>query len=54
MSYEDLEKARVKRAAKEEATTEKGKRGRKRKSPALEGGMSEAQTVVWILWSMLS
>jgi hypothetical protein len=46
ISYEDLERARVKRAAKEEATTEKGKRGRKRKSPTPEGGMSEAQTVV--------
>lgn len=38
MSYEDLENARAKRAAKEEATASKGKRGRKRKSPALEAG----------------
>ncbi len=33
MSYEDLEEARAKRAAKEKATASKGKRGRKRKSP---------------------
>ena len=38
MSYEDLEEARAKRAAKEKATVEKdrGKRGRKRKSSAPE------------------
>jgi len=37
MSYEDLEKARADRAAKEQAKAKgKGKLGRKRKSPALE------------------
>lgn len=36
MSYEDLEEARAKRAAKEKATAGKGKRGLKRKSPTLE------------------
>ena len=38
MSYEDLEEARAKRAAKEKATASKGKgkRSRKRKSPAPE------------------
>ena len=38
MSYEDLEEARTKRAAKEKAnvTADKGKRGRKRKSLAPE------------------
>ena len=42
MSYEDLEEARAKRAAKEKATADKGKRerGRKRKSPAPEEGSS--------------
>ena len=35
MSYEDLEAARAKRAAKEKATAGKGNRGRKRKIPAL-------------------
>ena len=37
MSYEDLEEARGKRAAKDAAkANSKGKRGRKRKSPASE------------------
>ncbi len=36
MSYEDLEEARAKRAAKEKATAGKGKRGPKRKSPTPE------------------
>ena len=36
MSYEVLEEARAKRAAKEKATTGKGKRGAKRKSPTPE------------------
>ena len=42
MSYEDLEEARAKRAAKEKATADegKGKRGRKRKSPLPEEGSS--------------
>ncbi|KAL2038824.1 hypothetical protein N7G274_008582 [Stereocaulon virgatum] len=42
MSYEDLEQARAKRAAKEKATVDKGKgkRGRKRKSPTPEKGSS--------------
>ena len=33
MSYEDIEDARAKRAAKGEVTAGKGKRGRKRKTP---------------------
>jgi hypothetical protein len=37
MSFEDLEEARAKRAAKEQALASKPKRGRKRKSDALEG-----------------
>jgi hypothetical protein len=36
MSYEDLEEARAKRAAKEQAEASKGKRGRKRKNQAPE------------------
>ena len=42
MSYEDLEEARAKRAAKEKATAEKGKgkRGCKRKSLTPEEGLS--------------
>ena len=42
MSYENFEEARAKRAAKEKATADKGKRerGRKRKSPAPEEGSS--------------
>jgi hypothetical protein len=40
MSYEDLEEARAKRAAKEKAIASKGERGRKRKSHALEAGSS--------------
>ncbi|KAL8696242.1 MAG: hypothetical protein Q9201_007759 [Fulgogasparrea decipioides] len=36
MSYEDLEEARAKRAAKEKAITGKGNRGLKRKSPTPE------------------
>ena len=46
MSYEDIEEARVNRAAKEEATTGKGKRGRKRKSPAPESGAPEPKAKV--------
>ncbi|KAL2037792.1 hypothetical protein N7G274_009517 [Stereocaulon virgatum] len=40
MSYEDLEYARAKRAAKEKAMVDKGKgkRGRKRKRPTPEEG----------------
>ncbi|EOA82623.1 uncharacterized protein SETTUDRAFT_48320, partial [Exserohilum turcica Et28A] len=37
MSFQDLEEARAKRAAKEQALAGKPKRGRKRKSDALEG-----------------
>jgi hypothetical protein len=45
MSYEDLEKARAKRAAKDAAKAKgKGKRGRKRKSPAPEAYAPEAYT----------
>lgn len=36
MSYKDLSEARVKRAAKDKASEDKGKRGRERKSPAPE------------------
>src|SRR4051794_38110732 len=42
MSYEDIEEARAKRAAKEQAATGKGKRGWKRKSPAEEAGAPES------------
>ena len=41
MSYEDIEDARAKRAAKEEATAGKGKRRRKRKSSAPEAGKAK-------------
>ena len=37
-SYEDIEEARAKRAAKEEATAGKRRRGRKRKSAVEEAG----------------
>jgi len=46
MSYEDLNEARAKRAAKEKATAGKGKRGRKRKIPAVEAGVLEPKTKV--------
>jgi hypothetical protein len=46
MSYEDLKEARVKRAAKEEATAGRGKRGRKRKSAAPEAGAPEPKVKV--------
>ena len=50
MSFEDLEAARAKRAAKEKAkaTTGTGKRGRKRKNPEPDGetGPSEQRTRV--------
>ena len=42
MSYEDIEEARAKRAAKE-VIKGKGKRGRKRKSAALEAGEPEPE-----------
>jgi hypothetical protein len=42
MSYEDIEEARIKRTAKE-AIKGKGKRGRKRKSAALEAGEPEPE-----------
>lgn len=42
MSYEDIEEARAKRAAKE-IIKGKGKRGRKRKGAALEGGEPEPE-----------
>jgi hypothetical protein len=41
MSYEDIEEARAKRAAKEVITDKKGKRGRKRKKATSEGGVTE-------------
>jgi len=43
LSYKDLEEARAKRAAKEKAIADKGKRGRKRKSPAPEADLSELE-----------
>jgi len=46
MSYEDIEEARAKRAAKEEATASKGKRGWKRKSLALEVDAQEPKAPV--------
>jgi hypothetical protein len=46
MSYEDLEEARAKRAAKEKATASKGKRGRKRKTTAPEAGSPEPKAKV--------
>jgi DDE superfamily endonuclease len=42
MSYEDLEEARAKRAAKEQAMAGKGKRGRKRKNLAAEAAEADA------------
>jgi hypothetical protein len=41
MSYEDLEEARAKRAAKEKASSSTAKRGGKRKSPAPEASVAE-------------
>ena len=41
MSYENIEDARAKRAAKEQVTAGKGKCGRKRKSPAPEAGKAK-------------
>src|SRR5579871_4386166 len=46
MSYEDIEEARAKHAAKEEATAGQGKRRRKRKSPAPEAGAPELRAKV--------
>lgn len=44
MSYEDLEEARAKRAARDATKAkDKGKRGRKRKGPVLEADTSEAE-----------
>lgn len=45
MSYEDIEKAQAKRAAKEQAAAGMGKRDRKRKSPAEEAGAQERALV---------
>ncbi len=42
MSNEDIEEARAKRATKENAAAGKGKRSRKRKSPAEEAGAPES------------
>jgi len=42
ISYKDIEEARIKRAAKD-AANDKGKRGRKRKSTALEADEPEAE-----------
>ena len=47
LNYEDLEEAQAKHAAKKKAIADKGKdkgkRGRKRKSPALEADSSEPE-----------
>ena len=45
ISYEDIEEARAKRAAKE-VIKGKGNRGRKRKSAALEAGKPEPEPEV--------
>jgi hypothetical protein len=51
ISYKDLKEARAKRAAKDKATADKGKgkRGCKRKSPALEVGLLEAKADLLVL-----
>lgn len=41
MSYEDIEDARAKRSARQQATGGKAKRGRKRKSPTPEAGKAK-------------
>ncbi|OCK94177.1 uncharacterized protein K441DRAFT_562013, partial [Cenococcum geophilum 1.58] len=46
ISYEDIKEARAKRTVKEEPTAGKGKRGRKRKSPALEADALEPKVPV--------
>lgn len=46
MSYEDIEEAREKRAAKEQATTDKGIRGRKRKSPSRKADTPEPKAKI--------
>jgi hypothetical protein len=46
MSFEDLEEARTKRAVREQASAGKAKRGRKRKSNALEGSTAPPSQVV--------
>ena len=47
MSYENIEEARAKRAAKEQAAAGKGKRGRNRKNPASEVGTLELAKAKW-------
>ncbi|KAK7187898.1 hypothetical protein PSPO01_06100 [Paraphaeosphaeria sporulosa] len=48
MSFEDLEEARIKRAAKDEAAARKRRRGPKRKGPRLEaeGGLPVSESKV--------
>lgn len=46
MSYEDLEEAPAKRAAKDQAEAVKGKRGRKRKDQAPEANIQEQRAPV--------
>jgi hypothetical protein len=41
MSYGDIEEARAKRAAKEQATASKGKSGRKCKNPVAPGTVTK-------------
>jgi hypothetical protein len=46
MSYEDIKEGREKRAAKEQATEDKGKRGLKRKSPLPKADAPEPKAKV--------
>ncbi|KAH6667818.1 hypothetical protein B0J14DRAFT_601505 [Halenospora varia] len=53
MSYEDIEEARAKRAAKE-VITGKGKRGRKRKSAAPEADEPESEPEPEPAWAQVT
>ena len=50
MSFEDLEEARAKRAAKEKTSLGKVKRGRKRKVPVLDTGAAELVVQIGEPW----
>jgi hypothetical protein len=45
ISFEDLEEAKVRRAAKDKAAAQKGRRGRKRKEPAWEAPQPSSKAV---------
>jgi hypothetical protein len=45
MGFEDLEEAKVRRAAKDEAAAQKGQHGRKRKEPASEAPPPSSKAV---------